>query len=39
MTGLAIGNNIDKVASTLLALIAKYGDTARVVDAILKKGE
>ncbi len=31
---MSIGKSIDNVADVLLALIAKHGDTARVINAI-----
>ena len=37
VTGMSIGNYIEQVTSVLLALITKYGDTARVIDVIVKE--
>lgn len=35
---MTIGNSVDKVAEALLALIAKYGDSATVVSVIAQRG-
>ena len=37
IAGMTIGNDIEQVTSVLLALITKYGDTARVIDVIVKE--